>query len=100
MTSSLQDQAAATDRLRRALLEFQTAQSFLINAQRRMKVLPQAQVDAYWSGPGCEVEAAMRIAATNVVVAFKVFSAAGLVAGAADRRLITAAQRHLAEPQL
>ena len=32
-----QDQAAATDRLRRALSAFQTAQNHLLNTERRLK---------------------------------------------------------------
>ncbi len=41
--------------------------------------------------------ATMRATATEVVAAFQQFSAAGLVAGATDRHLVTQAQRHLAE---
>jgi hypothetical protein len=39
----------------------------------------------------------MRTAATEVAAAFQLFSRAGLVAAAADRHLVTQAQRHLAE---
>ena len=39
----------------------------------------------------------MRLAATEVVAAFKAFSEAGLVAAAGDRHLVTQAQRHLQE---
>jgi hypothetical protein len=38
-----------------------------------------------------------RTAATEVAAAFQLFSRAGLVAAAADRHLVTQAQRHLAE---
>ncbi len=89
--------AAAADRLRRALLAFQAAQNSLLSAHRRLKALPQAEVDAFWRGPGRRLEAGMRAAATEVVAAFQRFSAAGLVAGAADRHLVTQAQRYLAE---
>ena len=93
-----QDEAAATtDRLRRALMAFRTAQNQLLGAHRRLKGLPQAEVEAFWRGPGRRLEAGMRTAATEVVAAFQQFSAAGLVAGAADRHLVTQAQRHLAE---
>ena len=92
-----QDEAAATDRLRRALLAFQTAQNHLLDAHRRLKGLPQTEVDAFWAGPGRRVEATLRATATEVVAAFQRFSAAGLVAGATDRHLVTQAQRHLAE---
>jgi hypothetical protein len=92
-----QDEAAATDRLRRALLAFRTTQNHLLGAHRRLKELPPGEVDAFWRGPGRRLEAAMRATATEVVAAFQRFSAAGLVAGAGDRHLVTQAQRHLAE---
>jgi hypothetical protein len=92
-----QDEAAATDRLRRALLAFQTAQNHLLGAERRLKELPQAKVDAFWKGLGRRLEANMRATATEAVAAFQQFSAAGLVADAPDRHLVTQAQRHLAE---
>ena len=91
------DQDVATDRLRRALSAFQTAQNHLLSAERRLKGLPRAEVDAFWNGLGHRLEANMRATATEVVAAFERFSAAGLVAGAADRHLVTQAQRHLAE---
>src|SRR5215213_8006361 len=89
--------AAATDRLRRALLAFQAAQNSLLGAHRGLKELPQAEADAFWRGQGRRLEATMRATATEVTVASKQFSAAGLVAGAPDRHLVTQAQRHLAE---
>ena len=94
---SPQDKAAATDRLRRALLAFQTTQNSLLGAHRRLQELPQVEVDAFWRGQGRRLEATVRATATEVVAAFKQFSAAGLVAGASDRHLVTQAQRHLAE---
>ena len=92
-----QDVPAATDRLRRALLAFQAGLNLLLSAERRLKELPQAEVDAFWAGPGRRVEATVRAAATEAVAAFERFSAAGLVAAAGDRHLVTQAQRHLAE---
>ena len=92
-----QDQAVATDHLRRALLAFQTTQDLLLNAHRRLKALPQPEAEAFWDGPGRRVEADTRRAAAAVVMAFKAFSAAGLVADASDRRLVSEAQRVLAE---
>ncbi len=89
--------AAATERLRRALSAFQAVQNHLLGAHRRLKELPQAEVDAFWRGPGRRLEAGMRATAAEAVAAFRRFSAAGLVAGAADRHLVTQAQRHLAE---
>jgi hypothetical protein len=94
---TVQDQAAATERLRRALLAFQAALNLLLEAERRLKGLPQTEVDAFWKGQGRRVEATVRAAATEAVAAFKRFSAAGLVAGASDRHLVTQAQRYLAD---
>jgi len=92
-----EDRAAATDRLRRALLAFQAALNLLLGAERRLKGLPQAEVDAFWDGQGRRIEATVRADATEAVAAFQRFSAAGLVAAAGDRHLVTQAQRYLAE---
>jgi hypothetical protein len=95
---TLRDQAVATDRLCRALIVFRTAQTLFLGAHRRLKALPQTEVEAFWDGPGGRrLEANMRAAAREVVAAFKAFSAVGLIAAADDRHLVTQAQRHLAE---
>jgi hypothetical protein len=94
---TVHDEAAATNRLRRALLAFQAAQTAFLSAHRKLKGLPQAEADALWAGPGRRLEADLRATATEVVAAFKAFSAAGLVAAASDRHLVTQAQRHLTE---
>lgn len=94
---TLQDQAAAVDGLRRTLSAFQAALNLLLGAERRLKGLPQAEVDAFWGGQGRRIEATVQAAATEAVAAFKRFSAAGLVAGAGDRHLVTQAQRYLME---
>jgi hypothetical protein len=91
------DEVVATDRLQQALLAFRNAHSFSLATHRRLKGLSQAEVEAFWNGPGRRVEANMRVTATEVVAAFKAFSAAGLVAAAGDRHLVTEAQRYLAE---
>ena len=54
-------------------------------------------MDAFWGGQGRRLEAGLRAAAAEVVAAFGAFSAAGLVAAAEDRHLVTQAQLHLAE---
>jgi hypothetical protein len=92
-----ENEAAATNRLRRALSAFQAAQTHLLGAERRLKALPQARVDAFWKGLGRRLEANLRTTATEVVAAFQQFSAAGLVAAATDRHFVTQAQRHVAE---
>jgi hypothetical protein len=92
------DKATATDRLRRALLAFQAAQIRFLTAHRKAKALAsQHEVERFWATEGGRIEAAQRTAAQEVIAAFKVFSAAGLVADAADRHLVSEAQRHLAE---
>src|SRR5215207_9752044 len=65
-----QDEAAATDRLRQALSAFQTAQNHLLSAERRLKGLPQGEVDAFWKGLGRRLEANMR--ATGCVAPFSI----------------------------
>lgn len=92
-----QERAAATNRLRRALLAFEAAETFFLNAHRRMKSRLQVDVDAYWAEPGQRVKEDLRVAAAEVGDAFKAFSAADLGVGMADRRLIEAAQRYLTE---
>jgi hypothetical protein len=93
-----EEAAAAADRLRRALLAFQAAQTRLLAAHRRTKALTSAEeVARFWGTQGARLEAAQRAAAEEVDGAFRMFSAAGLVAGAADRHLVTEARRYLAE---
>jgi hypothetical protein len=90
-------EVVATDRLRRALLAFQTARNRHLSAHRRLKALPQAEVEAFWDGPGRRVGETMHAAATEVVAAFEVLPRAGLVIDMNDRRLVAQAQRYLAE---
>jgi hypothetical protein len=92
-----QEQAAATSRLREALLAFRAAESLLLAAERKLKAQPAEEVEAFWSGPGGRIERHVRGTAAEVVAAFKAFSAAGLVASAEDRHRVSAAERHLAE---
>ena len=92
-----QEQVAAADRLRRALLAFRAAQNLLLQAHRRLKGLPAEEVDAFWLAPGGRIERHVQTTATEVVAAFRVFSAAGLIADAEDRHHVTEAQRHLTE---
>ena len=95
MSSSGQPEAAG--RLQRALVAFQKAQGLLLTAHRRLKNLPDAEVERFWAGQGERIERQVQAAAVEVVAAFKTFSAAGLVANAGDRHLITEARRIVAE---
>ena len=60
-----QDEAVATDRLRQALLAFETARDLHLGAHRRLKVLPPAEVEGFWDGPGRRVGETMQAAATD-----------------------------------
>jgi len=91
------DEVVATDRLRRALLAFQTARSLYLGAHRRLRALPQTDVEAFWDGPGRRVRETMHAAATEVVAAFGALPGAGLLIDVSDRRLVTQAERYLAE---
>ncbi|MBL6459432.1 hypothetical protein JMJ55_29390 [Belnapia sp. T6] len=86
---TIAEQASATNRMRRALLAFQTAKIAFLIARRRFKALPEAEVN--------QLKATLRLTATEVDAAFKMFSAAGLVTDDKDQRSITEAQRYLAE---
>ncbi|MBL6082678.1 hypothetical protein JMJ56_32460 [Belnapia sp. T18] len=70
------EQIIAADRFRRALLMLQTAG---------------------WADPEHRVKEDIRAAAVAAIEAYEAFTAAGLVAGAADRRLIGQAQQYLAK---
>lgn len=90
-----QDDAQATSRLRHAVMSFQTAQVAYLGAYRRMRSWSLEKVDAFWDGPGLRLEVALRTSAEEVIAAFAVFSAAGLVASASERHLVTEARRTL-----
>jgi hypothetical protein len=92
-----QEQAAATGRLREALLAFRAAESLLLAAERQLKGQSTEEVEAFWLKPGLRIERHVQGTAVEVVAAFKAFSAAGLVASAEDRHRVSAAERHLAE---
>ncbi|TPG46433.1 hypothetical protein EAH89_24795 [Roseomonas nepalensis] len=92
---SSRDEAQATDQLRRALLRFKHAQTFYLNAHRKLKTQPPIEVEDFWDGPGRQLETALETSAKEVMKAFKLFSAAGLVASDSDRHLVTEAKRSL-----
>ena len=85
MTVSPRDQLAATNRLRQALLAFQSAQILVLTHQRQSKAPSQAEGET------------LRDSAAEVVAAFQAFSAAGLVIGTDDQRLLAQAQKYLAD---
>lgn len=85
MTVSPRDQLAATNRLRRALLAFQSAQILVLTHQRQGKALSQAELDT------------VQDSAAEAVAAFQAFSVAGLVAGTDDQRLLAQAQKYLTD---
>ena len=85
MTASPRDRLEATNRLRRALLAFKSAQVLVLTHQRQHKALSQADLDT------------VQDSAAEAAAAFQAFSAAGLVVGADDQRLLAQAQRYLAD---
>ena len=85
MTVSPRDQLEATNLLRRALLAYQSAQVLTLTYQRQHKALSQADLDT------------VQDSAAEVAAAFLAFSAAALVAGADDQRLLAQVQKYLAE---
>jgi phosphoserine phosphatase len=95
MTALAESEAAG--RLQRALETFQKVQGMLLTAHRRLKGLPAADVDQFWTVQGSRIEKQLHAAAVEVTAAFQAFSAAGLVASASDRHLIREAQRQLTE---
>ena len=95
MSSSGQPEAAG--RLQRALAAFQKTQSVLLATHRKLKGLPAEEVDRFWATQGKQIERHIQAAAIEVTAAFKAFSAAGLVASANDRHLVSEAKRHLSE---
>jgi hypothetical protein len=84
-------------RLRRALLSLQKTRGLLLAAHRRLKDLPAAEAEHFWAVQGDRIEKHMHAAAVEVLAAFQAFSAAGLVADAGNRHLITEARRLVAE---
>lgn len=92
-------QAVASDRMRRAILAFQAAAEFFDRAHRRHTTRPQAETDAYWTGPGRLIEEDIRVASVEVVEAVKTLTDAGMVVGASDRKTVLAAHQHLAKGQ-
>lgn len=90
-------QPEAAGRMQRALVAFQKAQSVLLTTHRKLKGLPTEDVERFWAAQGNQIERHIQAAATEVSAAFKAFSAAGLVASANDRHLVSEAQRHLAQ---
>jgi hypothetical protein len=90
-------QPEATGRLRRALVAFQRSQGMLLATHRKLKGLPAEEVDRFWAAQGSQIDRHIQAAAIEVTAAFNAFSAAGLVASADDRHLVSEAQRRLAE---
>ena len=87
----------AAGRLQRALEAFQKGQGMLLAAHRKLQGLAPEEVGRFWLSAGARLEAHMSTTAAEVLAAFKAFSAAGLVASANDRHLVSEAQRHLAQ---
>jgi hypothetical protein len=95
MTASFEPEIMG--RLQRALVAFQKAQGMLLTAHRKLKDLPSDEVNRFWLASGARLEAHLNTTAAEVLAAFQAFSAAGLVATAHNRHLVSEAQRHCAQ---
>ena len=78
------------------LAEEQLARSIEALTRRDTKLADQV-IQVGWIGAAAALVGTARTAATAVVTSFRAFSAAGLVADAQDRHLVTEARRYLAE---
>jgi hypothetical protein len=95
---------ANTDRLRNALLAFQTAQKALLAAERKLRDSSSAEPKGcvgqrMLSALHVPFERHVEIAATEVVAAVMALSEAGQIASAEDQRHISEAKRYLAQPK-
>jgi hypothetical protein len=90
------DEALVTDRMRRALLAFQSALNLLLAVHQRLHGEPMEEIEAFWLAPGGRIERHVYASATDVIAAFQVFSAAGLVTNTIDQHGLTQAQQYLA----
>ena len=69
--TALRDKAAVTDRLRRALIAFQAAQTLVLGAYRKAKALASPEEsEQFWARSGGRIEAQQRAAAMEVVAVF------------------------------
>ena len=91
------DEAVTTDRMRRALLAFQSALNLLLEAHQRLHGRPTEESEAFWLTSGGHIERHVHTTATEAVAAFHAFSKAGLVAGVGDQHRVTQARQYLAE---
>jgi len=66
-------------------------------AEHVSSALPAAQVEHFRAVQGNRIEKHVQTAAVEVIAAFQVYSAAGMVAGAGDQHLIAEAQHLVAE---
>lgn len=90
-----QDDSAATNRLWRAVTAFQRAQVALLKIHREFKIRPPADLKLFWDGKGRRIDTNVEAAARELAKAFRAFSAAGLVADAADWHQVSEAKRYL-----
>ena len=85
----------AADRLAQALVAFQKAQKLALSAHRKLQALPREEADKFWAGTGERLEQHQRACATEVMAAYRLFSAEGGVVVARDRRLVNEAHQML-----
>ena len=84
---SVSSEAEAVDRLARALVAFRKAQSLMVAAQRKLRGFPEGG-DKFLAGTGVRLKQHQRACATEVMAAYRAFSAEGGTIEARDRRLV------------
>ncbi|HEY8611218.1 MAG TPA: hypothetical protein VIL69_08005 [Roseomonas sp.] len=90
-----QEERAAKDRLRRAVMAFQRAQVALLKTHRELRTRPPVDLSAFWDGKGRRIAVDVEAAARELVAAFRAFSAAGSVISAADWHQVSEAKRYI-----
>ena len=88
-------EAEAANRFAQALAAFHKAQNLVVTTYRKLRGLPQEDVAKFWSGTGVRLKEHQRACATEVMAAYRVFSAEGGTAEARDRRLVSEAHQVL-----
>ena len=85
MIVSPRDRLMAMNRLRRAILAFQSAQILVLTHRRQKQALSQVDLDA------------VQHSAVEAAAALLAYSATGLVVGADDQRILAQARKSLAD---
>ena len=88
-------EAETADRFAQALAAFRRVQNLVVTTHRKLRALPQEDADSFWSGTGVRLKQHQGACATEVMAAYRIFSAEGGIAEARDRRLVSEAHQVL-----